>query len=318
MTYLFYGTDTYRINKKIKELSDRFLEGDKSGMNLEKLDGENLTYQRFDQAVSTMPFLGDKRLIIIKNLLLQNKDKELKIKIAERIEKISEETVVFFVEEGEPDKRGKLFKKLNKPKKSHKFEPLEGRKLNDWIQEKVAEMNVKIENREADFLASFIGPDLYRLENEIKKLSNFCLSQERERIEEADIKLQVRANFEPNIFDFIESLSKKDAKKAYTLKSQFIELGENENYLLSMVIYQYRNMIKIAELKEAGKSMAEIAKEAKVHPYVVKKTFSILNNYSLEDLFGIYSLLYKTDLGIKSGKLEPPVALDRVLARLTV
>ncbi len=318
MTYLFYGPDTYRINEKIKALSLRFLEGDESGMNLEKLDGENLTYAKFDQAVSTMPFLGDKRLIIVKNLLLLNKDNDLKLKIAERVKKISENTVVFFVEEGEPDKRGKLFKELNKPKKSYKFEPLSGKKLNEWISEKVVAGGVKIESKEVDFLASSVGPDLYQLENEIKKLSSYCLSQGRERIEEADIELQVRANFEPNIFDFIEYLSKKDAKKAYTLKSQFIELGENENYLLSMIIYQYRNMIKISELKDMGRSMSEIAKEAKVHPFVVRKTFSILNSYSLSDLIQIYHLLYKTDLGIKSGKMEPVVALDRVLARLTV
>lgn len=318
MTYLFYGADTYRINEKLKALSERFLAGDESGMNLEKLDGATLTYAKFDQAISTMPFLGDKRLVIIKNLLLHNKDNDLKLKIAERLKKTSDDMVVFFVEEGEPDKRGKLFKELNKPKKSHKFEPLEGRKLSDWIKEKVIESGANIGSREADFLASSVGPDLVRLENEIKKLSNFCLSQERDRVEEADIELQVRANFEPNIFDFIESLSKKDAKKAYSLKTQFIDLGESENYLLSMIIYQYRNMIKIAELKDAGKSMPEIAKEAKVHPFVVRKTFSILNNYTLKDLFKIYKLLYKTDLGIKSGELEPPVALDRVLARLSV
>jgi len=318
MTYLFYGTDTYRINEKIKALTKRFLAGDESGMNLEKIDGERLTYQRFDQAVSTMPFLGDKRLVIIKNLLLQNKDNELKLKIAERLERISDDMVVFFVEEGEPDKRGKLFKELNKPKKSYKFEPLAGKKLSSWIVAEVQNAGAKIDNKEADFLASSVGPDLVRLENEIKKLANYVLSQDRERIEEADIELQVRANFEPNIFDFIESLSKKDAKKAYSLKTQFIDLGESENYLLSMIVYQYRNMIKIAELKDARKSMPEIAKEAKVHPFVVRKTFSILNNYSLKDLFKIYQLLYETDLGIKSGELEPSVALDRVLARLSV
>ena len=318
MIYLFYGTDTYRINEKIKVLSERFLAGDKSGINLEKLDGENLTYQKFDQAISTTPFLGDKRLIIIKNLLLKNKNNDLKIKIAERLKKISSDMIIFLVEEGQPDKRGKLFKELNKPKNSQKFDPLMGRKLTDWVIKKVSDYGAIIEDREADFLSLSVGPDLYRLENETKKLANYVLSQSRERIEEADIRLQVRAVFEPNIFEFIESLSKKDAQKAYTLKTQFIELGESENYLLSMIIYQYRNMIKISELKEMGKSMSEIAKEAKVHPFVVKKTFSILNNYSLSDLFTIYDILYESDLGIKSGKLESAVALDQVLAKLSV
>lgn len=318
MIYLFYGEDTYRINQKVKELSARFLATDKNCINLEKIDGENLTYNKFDQAVSTMPFLGDKRLIIIKNLLKENRDNDLKANLSKRLDKISEEIVVIFAEFGEPDKRNKLFKTLNQPKRAYKFELLMGRKLANWISERVKGYEAQIGDREADFLALAVGADLIRLENEIIKLTNFVKSSNRNRIEEVDIKLLVRANNEPNIFDFIESISKKDTKKAYRLKNQFIEGGESENYLLSMIIYQYRNMIKIADLKEVGKSMPEIAKEAKVHPFVVKKTFSILTKYSLNDLLEVYEYLYNSDLKIKTGILEPAVALDRVLARLSI
>lgn len=289
---------------------------DKSGVNLEVLEGQELTYEKFEKAVSALPFLGDKRLVIVENLITQNSDSDLKKQVGKKTDHISSQTVLVFVEKGEPDKRDGLFKKLNKPGKVKKFDELIGTKLREWIKKEVEYHKVKISPACADILAQAVGGDLWRLHNEIAKLTLYARSNGDFEIKKEDIKLLVRSNLDPNIFQFVESLGRKDPKKSFALLEDFIKKGENESYLISMIIYQFRNLIIVSELMERGVAVKDVAKEAKMHPFVVKKTAQIAKLYSIKDLKKIYQLLLDQDVLIKSGGVDLNVSLETIVAKL--
>ena len=128
MVQFIYGKNSFLISTKLREIEADFAKHDPSGINLSKIDGASLTFGQFEQAISATPFLADKRLVIIRNLQLDNKDSELKNKVAERIgkdqhrnssqkgteKKEKDSTDLVFVEMGQPDKRTKLYKDLLK------------------------------------------------------------------------------------------------------------------------------------------------------------------------------------------------------------
>jgi DNA polymerase-3 subunit delta len=97
--------------------------------------------------------------------------------------------------------------------------------------------------------------------------------------------------------------------------AEFIEKGEDENKLLSMVVYQFRTLIIIKDLIERGKPSGRVASEAKLNPYVVQKSLPIVKKYSLPELVKFYNFLYQLDLKIKTGQIEPAMAIDFVVAR---
>lgn len=313
MIYFLYGTDSYRIREKEQELVAQFLAGDKSGINLEKIDGMELSIAKFEQAISAVSFFSNNKVIVIENLLTQNKDSELKGKIAEKIKKDLSVTILF-VEHGEPDKREKLFKALNKAENVFIFGPLSDYELRQWINSAVKKQNFCIDRAATEALAVAVGANLWRLKNEIEKLVLYAKSQKRDQIELQDIKEMVVSEFNPNVFNFIEAIATANKKQSVKLLQQFLNNGENEIYLLSMIIYQFRTLIKIKDLLDRGRISAAIASEAKISPYVIQKSLPILRHYSLQDLINYYQTLYEFDVKIKTGLISAKVAVDLLVA----
>ena len=313
MIYFLYGIDSYRIAEKEQELLAQFLAGDKSGINLEKIDGTEMSMVKFDQAISAVSFFSTNKVIVIENLLTQNKDSELKGKIAEKIKK-DLSVKILFVEHGEPDKREKLYKALNKSQNVSNFGPLSDFELRNWINSTVKKRDFKIDRLATEALVVAVGADLWRLKNEIEKIVLYAKSQNRTQIELQDIQAMVESDFNPNVFNFIEAIATANKKQSIKLLQQFLNNGENENYLLSMIVYQFRTLIKIKDLLERGIPSGAIASQAKISPYVIQKGMPILKRYSLQNLIDYYKKLYEFDVKIKTGQIEAKIAVDLLVA----
>lgn len=313
MIYFLYGIDSYRIREKEQELVAQFLAGDESGINLEKVDGVEMSLAQFEQVVSAVSFFAGDKVVVIENLLTQNKDSELKGKIADKIKK-DLSIKILFIEYGEPDKREKLYKVLSKTENIFVFGPLSDYELSQWINSTVKKRSFKIDRAATEALAVAVGANLWRLTNEINKLILYVKSQKRDQIKISDIKEMVKSEFNPNVFQFIEAIATGNKKSSVKLLQQFINNGENENYLLSMIIYQFRTLTIIKDLLDRGRSNSAIASEARINPYVVQKSLPVLKKYSLENLINYYQKLYEYDVKIKTGQLDAKVAVDLLVA----
>lgn len=315
MVYFFYGENTYSIKEKIDQLKDRFAK-EQGDFNISEVQGANLTKNEYSGLVFSLPFLSGKRLVIIKNLMLDNSDTPFKKYIAEGLEKVPETTVLIFAEYGLPDKKLLLFKNLKQPKRAQNFELLQGVRLTAWINQKVTEAGAEISRDAMQELQIFVGGDLWRLQNEIEKLVLYKKAEGKKTIESEDVVALVAPTLNPNIFDFISFVANGNNKGAIQVLDQLVESGENEIKILSMVIYQYRIMLQVADLSKKRLSGSEIASKGHIHPFVVRKTQDLLRQYKQDRLEKCYFLIQKVDTDIKSGLIEPNLALLLLVADL--
>ena len=72
----------------------------------------------------------------------------------------------------------------------------------------------------------------------------------------------------------------------------------------------------IRELIDKNRPYFLISKETKLHPYVVKKSHAQAQRFSLSELKKIYQKIFEVDLNIKTGKIDPQIALDLLIAEL--
>lgn len=315
MIYFFYGENTYSIKEKIDQLKTRFIK-EQGDFDISEVSGENINKNDYSNLVFVAPFLSTKRLVIVKNLLLENSDLTLKKYIAENLEKIPDTTILIFVEYGLPDKKLSLYKKLNEPKRAQNFELLQGARLSSWIKNRVESENCQISKEALDQLQLYVGSDLWRLQNEIDKLVLFKRSENLAKIETKDVEELVVPTLNPNIFDFVGHIAAGNHLGATKVLDQLIRSGENEIKILSMIVYQYRTMLEICDFKNQKLSAAEIASRSKVHPFVIRKTLDLLHKYSWRDLCSCYFQIQKADTDIKSGQIEPNLALLLLIANL--
>ncbi len=321
MILFFYGADSFRSQEKIRQLKDKFLAKDSSGFGLSVLDfGEKITLSSVQDAISTGGLFSSKRFIIIRDAISETSSDTQK-EIVALLKNYSgladdEDTVMLFWETKDPKKNGSLFKYLYKAAKKQEFAPLSNAEISKWIIKKTSEINptVTIDLKTADMLATYVGNDLNALENELFKLASYSKDG---KITPRDIELLVKAKLDSTIFETIEALTSGNKKRALELFHQQIAKGEDAYYILSMYVYQIRNLLKIADCVERGNTNHfNIAKETKLHPFVVQKSLPHVRQLSLEKIKSLFSQLADIDHAAKTGKVDLILALDTFIASI--
>lgn len=316
MIIFLHGPDSYRIKEKLKEIVDSYQKVHKSGLNLSYIrcdenKGDLIALSDFKNNFRQVSMFKEKKMAVLVNPFSTPSSKE---KVLEYIDDfIKSDDLIVILEEKALAKNDKALKVLSQKAKCQEFPLLSGVKLKSWVKKEVEGYGAKINEAGTDLLISRVGSDLWQLSSEIKKLA--CFKKEGE-INCDDIALLVRAKTESDIFKTIDAIATKNKKEALKLIHKHIENGDSPLYVLSMINYQFRNLLAIKDLQEKGNSYEQIAKKSGLHPFVVKKSFYQLQNFSFSDLKKIYLKLFQVDLDIKTGKADHLSALDLLVAEI--
>lgn len=313
MIYFLFGKDTYRLRQKMNGIIEEYKKVHKNGLSLKLVDlskkEDNICDLRNDMRQASM--FKEKKMVVIGNAFLDN---DIEKKVLDEIKNINNSDDLFlFFQEGEVKKSYPLFKFLDRNGKCQNFQELSGIKLKNWAENQITKYGGKISQFALSKLLLYAGNDLWRLDNEIKKLVSF---KNKGQIGIEDIDLLVRSKIETDIFKTIDAISQKDKKTALSLLHKHLDKGDSPLYLLSMVNYQFRNLVAIKDLVKKGVPYSMIAKRSGLHPYVVRKNSYPLERFSMDELKKIYQKIFQADLDIKTGKTDPEVALDLLISEI--
>jgi len=311
------GKDTYRSRHKIDEIIDGYKKANKSGLNLKFFAGENLNYEDFINEISSGSMFKEKKMLILKNI---STNKDFQESFLKNIKKLagSQEIIIFYEEGGSP--KSKFFDALKKDGKSQIFDILEGLKLKNWAKKEVENYGAKISEEAVNQLVDFTGGNLWRLSVEINKLALY--KNKDKKISIGDVSLLVKPKIETDIFRTIDAISEKKKNIAISLIHQHLKAGDNPAYLLTMINFQFRNLLILKSEdsdykfnKSCGDAWA-LSKKLSMNPYVVKKTMQQMGRFSLEELKKIYRKISRIDFSIKTGKVDPEAALDLFISSI--
>jgi DNA polymerase III subunit delta len=100
------------------------------------------------------------------------------------------------------------------------------------------------------------------------------------------------------------------------LQQKFNE-GADSFYLFSMFIRQFRLLIQVKELADAGQRPSAIGQRMKLHSFVAGKLHQQCAQFSLPQLEQIYRHLLEVDVAVKTGRNDMTTALNLLVAVLT-
>ncbi|MGA2417974.1 MAG: DNA polymerase III subunit delta [Candidatus Staskawiczbacteria bacterium] len=316
MIYFLYGEDSYRSKKKLEEIIEGYKKVHKSGLNLIYADATGSDFKDFYSNFKITSMFAEKKLIILKNVFGDAKFQDDFLGNIKNLEELKDIVVIY--ENCAADQRTKLFKSLQKYAKCQEFECLTPANLKKWILNEFEKNRIKINPDALNLLVDFVKNDLWQMANEINKLSNYIAPLGNKNggiIRKEDVELLVKPNIENDIFKTIDALASKNKKQALSLLHKHLDGGDAPLYLLSMIAYQFKNLLIIKELQ--GKHpYGAIAKKSGLHPFVVQKSFYLCNQFSVEQLKKIYQRIFQADLDVKTGKIEAETALDLLSAEI--
>ena len=311
MIYFIYGEDSYRAKRKLEEIVLSYKEKHKSGLNLIYIDAEKESFKDFFSNLQITSMFAETKLVVLKNVFEDEKFQEEFLENIKNLE--SSKDVIVIYEDIAPDKRTKFFKALLKNTKCQEFEHLAPAMLKKWVAQEFANKKAKINPDALDLLISFVGTDLWQMDNEVKKLSSYKVGG---TIAHQDVELLVKANTENDIFKTIDALVSDNKKQALSLLHKHLDDGEAPLKLLAMITYQFRTLLVIKDLQDKNEPYGAIARKSGLHPFVVQKNFYLCNQFSMEKLKKIYWKIFQIDSDIKTGKVDAETSLDLLLAEI--
>jgi DNA polymerase-3 subunit delta len=328
LLYILHGEDDFSIAKSLEEIKRGAGDPALLAANTTVFNGQQLTPDQLGSVVETVPFLAEKRLVIIEGLLgrFEAKAKPRRQKktspaeaekeyqsFAAYLSNIPESTLLVLIE-GRIKSNNPLFKELSAGAEVRSFPVLRNDRLRQWIKREVAEQATTISPQAVELLARLVGGNLWVMANEINKLALFASGR---RIEEEDIKAVVSSAQEANVFAMVDAILDFKAGVAERLLEQLLDRGASSAYLLAMLSRQVRLVVRTKELRRQRRPEVEIqSKLGLTSAFAWRKTLEQAQRYPLERLKEVYYRLLQTDLSIKTGKFEGGLALNLLIAEL--
>ncbi len=314
MIIFLYGPDTYRSRHKLNRIISAYKSKNKRQLDLVFVDfKENpLSYRDFKSDFNSVSIFGEKKMFVLENAF-KNIDFENSF-LEDKKDYLLSKNILIFFERDKIKPGDRLVKFLVKKANSQKFNLLSNSYLRKWIEKKFHEHNLELDISAEILLINFVGNNLWRLSQEINKLSSF--KNRGGRITKKDIMNLIHPRLETDIFKTIDSIALKDKKKALSLIHSHIQKGDNPFYLLSMISYQFRTILVVKDLWNKKKSYGDILRLLKMKPFVLRKFYYQSQKFSYDKLKKIYHKIFEVDFNIKTGRIEPEIAIDLLISEI--
>ena len=328
--FLTYGDDLIALHQFRDDLINKIDPGF-ADFNLTLLDGLTAKEEDIRTAVSSLPFLGDKRVVLLRDMPARLSGEAAHKRFCQLLENVPESTTLGIVVEDrfEKDQRSgrKDWKKLPATnwlrkwaEKNPNFISVklcknpERRFMAEWIARRAKEHGGSIEPPAAQALAATIEPDTLLADQEILKL---LISVDFQRpVDLDDVQSLVAQGGESDIFRMVDSLTRGDSKE--TLRQLHLLLEESDPAaIFSMVVRQFRLLIQAREALDEGVRPQQVGATLGMNPFVAEKIVPQAQHFNAAHLSQIYHQLLAVDEQVKLSQTTLELALDTLAAELS-
>jgi DNA polymerase-3 subunit delta len=307
MIYLFHGPDEFTRSEALAELRAS-LPAEVADFNLTLLDGRKLKSDDLVRACEVAPFLAERRLVIVTDVLKHAKAGPERDALRAYLERVPPTCDLVFVEGENVDRRSSLFTYLKKTAQIREFQPREGAELRRWLDERARRLQVQLDAAAAQRLVDYAGNNSRTLVNELSKLASYV--GQGGRISASVVDLLVQDGQEQNLFAFIDNLSLRRRGTALQGLRSLLDEGQAATYILFMLARQVRILLGVRELAAQRLRPDEIATHLGQKPFVVRKALEQARGFEAGRLEVIHDRLLELDRASKTGRIQADVALE--------
>lgn len=329
--YLFYGAEDFLIRKYVSQIEAVVVSPDFKELNIQVLEGK-LDVQTLIDACLTVPFLSEKKLLIVKNSGLfkklkseeegeeadddktaepkQKKKNKEKDPILDFLGALPSHVVLIFCE-SEIDKRKKIVDIIAKKGLVVEFSYQKPEDLAKWIGLELKSQHIRILPEDAAFLVELSDPGMTALYSQIQKLITFVSN--KGQVERQDIEKMVVRSIKSIIFDLTGAICERNVKKSLGFLKDMIELKEPMPLLFYMIASQFRKILSIKMLLNQGVLRSNLAQKMKLHPYAVEKLLPFVDRFSTQELREAVKESYAIDFASKNGLLDAQIAAELLI-----
>ncbi|MCM1266792.1 MAG: DNA polymerase III subunit delta [Bacteroidales bacterium] len=306
--YLFCGEEAY-LRRQYRDRVKKALLGDGDLMNLHCFEGKGILAGEVIDLAQTMPFLAERRVLVIENSgFFKKGGEELAAYLGEPAP-----TAFFLFVEPEIDKRSRLYKTVSAKGRVIECTTPDEATLKRWVVELLSKDGKRITERDLTFFLEKTGTDMENIRGEVEKLVCYCM--DRDVVTARDIEEVCVRQIGSRIFDMVEAVADKRQRQAMELYYDLLTLKEPPMRILFLIARQFNLLLQVKELKNKGYDANTIGTKTGLAGFIARKYVSQASKFKEAELKKALSECVECEEAVKTGRMNDVMSVELLIVR---
>ena len=309
---LFEGDEEHLKQTALDALCSLLLPDGLEDLNRTFLD--NPETDQIIAAAETLPFMAERRLIVIRNHPALTGRAEADARLTDYLPSVPSSAVVLFYCISKPDGRKKLYTAVKKLNGVVTFAPLRDRELTSFVTSAFRDLGKECDERTADFLVFTCGSDTGMLLTEIAKVA--AHGGDAPSVHPDSVRAVATPSAECTVFQMVDAVVAGRSSRAFLLMRNQLLAGSDRLYMLSMLLRQFRLLQHIKIMQYEKRSVQDIRAALGVPPFALDQYIRQAAGWSNGQVKSAVNICFETEYAVKSGRLNQDGALEAVMLKL--
>lgn len=338
MLFVLYGTDRLAVRERREALLREQLPTPDDQVALVRLDGQKCGADDLSRAVQALPFFGDRRVVLVDDLLTRfetkrrrgetedgaadesSRDPPMRLPASTSgkndgsrgfiaaLSAIAPSTTLILWERGTISKTNPLLKAAARDGTLESYAGPQASEIEDWIFARARGRGVRLKPDVPRLLAEHLGQDLEVLDTELEKLALFVGADGL--VDAGAVRTLTAQTRQGDTLQLLNAASDRRTGEALSLLHELLANGVSPAAVVGMLGSQVRKLLQVQALVARRVAPGDIAARLALHPYVVRLTTESLRYYSSAGLRELHRHLVAIDQAVKTGQADGESALE--------
>ena len=318
-SYIFCGLDEELIKEGITLIVNSTIDKSLLDLNYIRLDGLTTTFDEIMNACETMPFMGDRKVVVVyRASFLKEKTDAAGTKMYNEILKYLKDlppyTVLImyylFNDKRDTPKKSNKVKVLEKVSKVVYFDKLKKDRYYKKVEEVFKEKGKEIGKIELRYFAEKVQNNFDIIRREADKLIAYAQNRS---ISKGDIDKLIANSSEDDIFDLIDFISQKKVEKTLDLLYDLLSKSDQHMLIISNVENNFKRLYEIKILVQNGASVNDISSKIKLPTFICEKLINQSSKFSIKQLQKIMEICLETENKIKTTGVDKNMEMELMI-----
>lgn len=313
--YFLYGEEPYFIDKLSDFIAGAVLSEAERDFNQMVLYGKDVSIDDIVGNAKRYPMMSERQVVIVKEAQHLSRTLEQFLPYVENPQPTT--VLVVCYKYKTLDKRTKLYKALQRQGELLESKKLYEDKVPEWLRKNLQAEGHAITHKAAMLLVEYLGNDLGRIENELKKLKMFVPAHTE--ITPNHIEEHIGISKDYNNFELKKAIGERNVLKATKIITYFAQNPKDNPFVLTVTLLHmfFSQLLQYHGLKDH--SSKNVIASLRISPYFVSEYHTAARNYPMKRVSQIISHLREMDLkgkGVGGNNLNESDLLKELLVKI--
>ena len=312
--YFLMGEESFFIDQISTFIETSVLDESQRGFDQMVLYGKETSVDEIVSSAKRYPMIAPRQVIIVKEAQNLSRTIEQLLPYANNPQQTT--TLVFFYKYKSIDKRKSLYKALSKSHVVFESNKIYDSKIPSFISGELQKQNLKITPKASYLLADFLGNDLAKISNELKKLQ--LVMGDHDTITPELIQKNIGISKDFNNFELQKAIAQLNRKKAYQIVQYFSE-NTKQHPMVVTVATLYSFFTKLMTLHTVtDRNPKTLSRAIGVSPYFLDDYMAAAKNFTMRRISGVFQTLRIIDTKSKGvdANLKPKDLYNELIFRI--